>query len=73
MKSESAAEPEVKGAESNTHEEANGGGDESAYKDEQDMDDDIDFNLGGGGGGNNYDSPAAQEPQQHGPGIKEDG
>jgi RNA-binding protein Musashi len=39
------------------------------YNGEEDMDDDIDFNLGGNG--NNYDASAANE--SHGPGIKEDG
>lgn len=35
---------------------------------EQDMDDDVEFNLGGG---NNYDQSHSYEI--HGPGIKEDG
>jgi RNA-binding protein Musashi len=39
------------------------------YNGEEDMDDDIDFNLGGDG--NNYDTSATHE--SHGPGIKEDG
>ncbi|KAH8685863.1 hypothetical protein BGZ60DRAFT_364780 [Tricladium varicosporioides] len=50
------------------HNEQNGNGDTQAYKDEQDMEDEIDFNLGNG---TSYDSPANHEA--HGPGIKEDG
>lgn len=42
--------------------------DEQTYEGDQDMDDDIDFNLGNG---ISYDSPANHET--HGPGIKEDG
>jgi RNA-binding protein Musashi len=52
------------------------GGDEEVYNDEQDIDDDIEFNLGNGNGGgsgngNGYDVSASHEA--HGPGIKEDG
>jgi len=39
------------------------------YGGEQDMDDEIDFNLGNG---NSYDAPAGHH-EAHGPGIKEDG
>ena len=39
-----------------------GNEDGEGYKDEHDMDDEIDFNLGGG-----------QSHEAHGPGIKEDG
>jgi hypothetical protein len=49
--------------------EQNGDGDEQMYNGEQDMDDEIDFNLGGND--NSYDAPATHEA--HGPGIKEDG
>lgn len=41
------------------------------YNGDQDGDDDIDFNLGNG---NEYNSPPAQQVQDHHPiGIKEDG
>ncbi|TAQ89391.1 hypothetical protein B7494_g2286 [Chlorociboria aeruginascens] len=43
-------------------------GDQQMYNGEQDIDDDIDFNLGNG---NDYDHPVNHE--SHGPGIKEDG
>jgi hypothetical protein len=39
------------------------------YGNDEDVDDEIDFNLGGNGP--SYDSPANHEA--HGPGIKEDG
>lgn len=68
-KTEPAAVAETNGEESNDHPEQNGGGDEQMYNGEEDMDDDIDFNLGGNG--NNYDASATNE--SHGPGIKEDG
>jgi len=52
-------------AEPDNFEETYNGGD-------QDMDDEIDFNLGqSNGNSNNYDAPATHEA--HGPGIKEDG
>lgn len=51
------------------HEEQNGDGDQKMYGNDEDVDDEIDFNLGGNGP--NYDSPANHEA--HGPGIKEDG
>lgn len=50
--------------------------DDNAYKNEQDADDEVDFNLGNG---NDYSAPPPQEShshgygQAHGPGIKEDG
>lgn len=50
------------------HAEQHGDGGEQTYNGDQDMDDEIDFNLGNG---NNYDAPANHEA--HGPGIKEDG
>jgi len=54
------------------HTEQNGEGDDQMYNGEQDMDDEIDFNLGNGNGaGNSYDVAAANE--SNGPGIKEDG
>lgn len=69
------SEPTVKAeAEEPVQQEQNIQGDEHMYKDEQDMDDEIDFNLGNGNGNSNghgYDAPASHE--QHGPGIKEDG
>jgi hypothetical protein len=54
-------------------EEQNGQQDQQYY---EDGDDDIDINLGNGNGndGNNgYGTPAAQDHEAHGPGIKEDG
>ena len=46
-----------------------GSGDQQMYNNEQDVDDEIDFNLGNG---NDYrEQPAHQGA--HGPGIKEDG
>jgi hypothetical protein len=69
VKSAPAAVVETNGEESNEHVEQNGDGDEQMYNGEQDMDDEIDFNLGGNG--NSYDAPATHEA--HGPGIKEDG
>lgn len=60
------AEPKVE--ESVEQDKQNGGGDEQMFGGEQDMDDDIDFNLGNGNG---YDAPVHHEV--HGPGIKEDG
>ncbi|TVY43971.1 hypothetical protein LSUB1_G001376 [Lachnellula subtilissima] len=51
------------------HEDHNGDGDQQMYGGGEDVDDEIDFNLGGNGA--NYDSPAHHEA--HGPGIKEDG
>ncbi|TVY29553.1 putative RNA-binding protein [Lachnellula hyalina] len=51
------------------HEDHNGDGDQQMYGGGEDVDDEIDFNLGGNGA--TYDSPAHHEA--HGPGIKEDG
>lgn len=51
------------------HGEQNGDGDQQMYGGGDDVDDEIDFNLGGNGA--SYDSPAHHEA--HGPGIKEDG
>ena len=51
------------------HEDQNGDGDQQIYGGGEDVDDEIDFNLGGNGAA--YDSPANHEA--HGPGIKEDG
>lgn len=43
------------------------------YNGEQEMDDEIDFNLGNtNGNGNNYDAHSVKD-EAHGPGIKEDG
>ncbi|TVY93192.1 putative RNA-binding protein [Lachnellula willkommii] len=50
-------------------EDQNGDGDQQMYGGGEDVDDEIDFNLGGNGA--TYDSPANHEA--HGPGIKEDG
>lgn len=53
-------------------EEQNGDGDQQMYGGEQDMDDEIDFNLGGNSNG--YDAPKNDyKHEEHGPGIKEDG
>ncbi|KAL5324225.1 hypothetical protein ACEPPN_008769 [Leptodophora sp. 'Broadleaf-Isolate-01'] len=65
------AQEEVKVEESHDHTEQNGEGGEETYNGgDQDMDDEIDFNLGQSNG-NNYDAPVTHEA--HGPGIKEDG
>jgi hypothetical protein len=68
VKVESAAPPAVKAEESAERVE-NSHADDQAYGGEQDVDDEIDFNLGNGNG---YDAPASQQ-DAHGPGIKEDG
>ncbi|CAD6444530.1 e812fa4e-969d-4805-890c-292228687615 [Sclerotinia trifoliorum] len=50
-------------------------GDQQMYNGDQDMDDEIDFNLGSGndnGNGTGYDAPPTRDEAQ-GPGIKEDG
>lgn len=61
-----SAEPKEEGpAEQNGQD---GDEDQQVYGGEQDMDDEIDFNLGNGNG---YDVPVHHEA--HGPGIKEDG
>jgi len=60
---------EVKPDMKEEHEEPNAEGNQQVYGGEQDMDDDIDFNLGNG---NSYDAPANHH-EAHGPGIKEDG
>jgi len=71
-KIEPPAQAEVKAEEAAVQEERNGQGDEHMYNGEQDMDDEIDFNLGNGNGnGHSYDAPTIHEG--HGPGIKEDG
>jgi len=69
IKSEPAAPNETNGEGTIEHPEHNGGGDEQMYNGEEDMDDEIDFNLGGNS--DNYNAPATHE--SHGPGIKEDG
>ena len=67
---EPAVKPEVKEEEPVEQEhEVNGDGNQQIYKGDEDMDDEIDFNLGGGSNG--YDAPVQHEA--HGPGIKEDG
>ncbi|CZR60464.1 related to heterogeneous nuclear ribonucleoprotein D0 [Phialocephala subalpina] len=68
VKADAADAAEVKVEETNEHVADNGGADEEMYNGEQDMEDEIDFNLGNG---NSYDTPTSHE--QHGPGIKEDG
>ena len=72
LKAEPAQEV-VKAEESHDQTEPNGQGGEETYNGgDQDMDDEIDFNLGqSNGNSNNYDAPATHEA--HGPGIKEDG
>lgn len=72
LKAEPAQE-EVEAQESHDQAEQNGDGGEEPYNGgDQDMDDEIDFNLGqSNGNSNNYDAPATHEA--HGPGIKEDG
>jgi len=69
IKSEPAAPNETNGEGTIEHPEHNGGGDEQMYNGEEDMDDEIDFNIGGNG--DTYNAPATHE--SHGPGIKEDG
>ncbi len=68
LKSEPAQE-EIKTEELPDHTEHNGDGGEETYNGDQNMDNEIDFNLGGNG--NSYDASANHEG--HGPGIKEDG
>ena len=68
-KIEPAAPAEVKSEVQEEHEEQNGDRDQQMYGGEQDMDDEIDFNLGNG---NSYDAPVGHH-EAHGPGIKEDG
>ncbi len=65
---EPVAQAEVHTEESYENAEQNGEGDDHLYNGEQDMDDEIDFNLGNGNG---HDTSSSQEV--HGPGIKEDG
>lgn len=69
VKAEASDLAEVKVENSNEHGAENSEGDEQMYNGEQDMEDEIDFNLGNGG--NSYDTPTSHEA--HGPGIKEDG
>lgn len=72
MKAEALAPTELKPEVNEVAEEHNGDGDEPMYGGE-DLDDEIDFNLGGGNGnGNGYDASSTQH-EAHGPGIKEDG
>jgi len=68
VKAEARNTAEVKVEDSNEQTAENGDADERIYNGEQDMEDEIDFNLGNG---NNYDTPTSHET--HGPGIKEDG
>ena len=68
MKEEPPASVEPKVEDPVEHHEANGAMDVQTYDAQQDVDDDIDFNLGNG---NEYDSPADHDGP--GPGIKEDG
>lgn len=70
VKVEPVAQVVPKIEESAVQTEPNGHQDEHMFNGEQDMDDEIDFNLGNGNG-NHYDEPAHHE--RHGPGIKEDG
>jgi RNA-binding protein Musashi len=68
VKIEAAAPAEVKAEEQAEH-VVDSNADVPAYSGEQDMGDQIDFNIGNGGG---YGAPAGQQ-DAHGPGIKEDG
>lgn len=68
VKSEATAPIDVKADEPTEQGEQNGDAAQQIYSGEQDMDDDIDFNLGNDNG---YETPATHEA--HGPGIKEDG
>jgi len=68
-KSEAVAPAEVNSEVKEEHEEQNGDGEQQMYGGEQDMDDEIDFNLGNGNG---YDA-SVNNHEAHGPGIKEDG
>ncbi|KAK6584004.1 hypothetical protein PZA11_003734 [Diplocarpon coronariae] len=52
------------------HTEQKGGSGEGTHTGDQEMDDEIDFNLGGNG--NSYDASVSHN-EAHGPGIKEDG
>lgn len=50
-----------------------GDGDQQMYNGEQEMDGEIDYNLGNANGdGNGYDAPSIKD-EAHGSGIKEDG
>jgi hypothetical protein len=69
VKTETIAPAEVKSETREEEGEQNGAGDQQMYGGEQDMDDEIDFNLGNGNG---YDAPPNHH-EAHGPGIKEDG
>ncbi|KUJ15728.1 RNA-binding domain-containing protein [Mollisia scopiformis] len=62
VKPEVTEAAEVKVEESHEHGAENGDGDEQMYNGEQDMEDEIDFNLGNG---NSYDTPGSHEA--HGP------
>lgn len=68
VKVEAAVPAEVK-ADEHAEDVADSSADVPAYGDEQDMGDQIDFNVGNGGG---YGAPGGQQ-DAHGPGIKEDG
>ena len=68
VKSVAPAPIDLKVDEPTEQDEQNGDGGHQMYSGEQDMDDDIDFNLGND---NSYDAPTNHEA--HGPGIKEDG
>jgi len=64
----STAPAEIKSEEAEEHVE-NGDGDQQMFSGEQELDDEVDFNLGNG---NNYDASGGHH-EAHGPGIKEDG
>ena len=68
---EAVAPAEVKSETKEEEIDQNGARDQQIYGGEQDMDDEIDFNLGGGNG-NGYDA-SSNHHEAHGPGIKEDG
>lgn len=69
VKDEPTKVADIKAEDTNENGAENGeGGDEQMYGGQDDMEDEIDFNLGNG---DNYDTPTSHEA--HGPGIKEDG
>jgi RNA-binding protein Musashi len=68
IKNAPVIEAEIKNDEPEVQNEPADQPEENTYNGDQEMDDDIDFNLGGG---NDYDQAANSD--SHGPGIKEDG
>lgn len=70
VESEPAISIVAKAEERTEQNEHNENGDQHSFGGEQDVDDDIDFNLGNSNS-NGYDAPVSHDA--HGPGIKEDG